>query len=316
MRLGVYTLISAVAFLATGCEPLPRHALIAAVVDPQGTVERKLLQAALVPAPPTRVTDRKPNLDGKILIFEYHKLSGKNTLLDRTPAKFRADLDKLYKLGYRPVTVTEWLDKKMPLPPGSSPVIMTFDDGHDSQLRFKKDGSLDPNCFVGIWKKFAEKHSDFPVHGTFFILPPCPFGQAKFVKDKVKMLEDLGSEVACHTYHHRDLARCSDETVKKEIATALDWLEKEFGVTNTTLAYPYGIKPRNMEIVKGFDLDGKHYHVRCAFLAAGEPAEPLTSKKFNPWIIHRVVVCENEGGSTTWLKIMKTDKKYAPYVAP
>lgn len=298
-----------------GCAPLPKTGLIRAVLDSHPAISVQIGQMAKVPDLTKRVTNRKPNPEGKILILEYHKLSAKNGLLDRTPAKFKSDLKRLYELGYRPVTVTEWQDKRMPLPPGASPVIMTFDDAQDSQLRFKKDGSLDSNCFVGIWKQFAVEHPDFPVHATFFILPKYPFGQTSHVKDKIKMLQEMGSEIGSHTYHHPNLAICSDDAVKAEIADSLDWLEKEFGVTNVPLAFPYGNKPRHMDIVKGFEWNGKEYHVRCCLLAAGQPAEPLTSKKYNPWIIPRVVVCEREGGSTYWLRVMQTGKKFAPYVA-
>lgn len=287
-----------------------------AVIDPQGTVERHLGLTSGTAEPAKRVTNRKADPNGRTLIMEYHKLSRKNGELDRTPAKFRADLETLYKLGYRPVTVSEWIDGKMPLPPGASPVIMTFDDAHPSQLKFKKDGTLDPNCFVAIWKQFAEKHPDFPVHATFFILPPWPFGQASHIKDKVKMLQDMGSEIACHTYHHYNLTKLSDQDVKKEIATALDWMESEFGVTNVSLAFPYGNKPKNMELLKGFEYNGKQYHLTCAFVAAGNPAEQPSDPKFNNWAIPRVVVCEEEGGSTNWLKVMQTSKKFVPYVAP
>lgn len=303
------------ACLLSGCDPLPRHALARATMDPKAVGAP---QVALLPkpAPLKPVTKRKANLDGKILILEYHKLSGKNTLLDRTPAKFKADLEKVYKLGYRPVTVSEWLDDKMPLAPGASPVIITFDDSHDSQFKLLKNGKVDPNSFVGIWQEFAAKHPDFPVHATFFVLPPYPFGHKGEYKTKVKMLQEMGSEIASHTYGHSNLAKDSDEKVKTEIAKSLDWLEKEFGVKNTTMAFPYGNKPKNMDLVKGFELNGKRYSLRATFLAAGEPADSMTSKKFDIWRIPRVVVCEDEGGSTYWLKLMEKSKHYAPYVAP
>jgi hypothetical protein len=204
----------------------------------------------------------------------------------------------------------------MPLAPGASPVIVTFDDSHESQFKLTKDGSVDPNCFVGIWKAFAEKHPDFPVHGTFFVLPPHPFGHKAQYHAKVKMLQAMGSEIASHTYGHSNLARDPEEKVKSEISRSLDWLEKEFGVKNVTLAFPYGNKPKNMDLLKGFDYGGKHYKLRATFLAAGEPAEPISSKKFDIWRIPRVVVCEDEGGSTYWLKIMEKSKRYAPFVEP
>jgi peptidoglycan/xylan/chitin deacetylase (PgdA/CDA1 family) len=300
-----------------GCEPLPRKSLVNAMLDPGATMQRHLAAISQpTPTPPKRVTDRKPNLTGRTLILEYHKLSRKNTDLDRTPAKFRQDLQTLYDLGYRPVTVTEWLDGNMHLPPGASPVILTFDDAHPSQFKFKKDGSIDPNCFVAIWQQFAAKHPDFPVHGTFFILPPWPFGQAKHLKDKVAMLREMGSEVACHTWHHFNLTSLSDEQVKEEIGSALEWLEKDFGVTNTTLAYPYGNKPKNMDLVRGFVWNGKPYKVRCAFVAAGNPSEQPNAKDFDPWSIPRVLAGDRANESTSWLKVMKTSKRFPPYVAP
>jgi peptidoglycan/xylan/chitin deacetylase (PgdA/CDA1 family) len=298
-----------------GCDPLPRHALAVPVADAKAVAESQVAMAPK-PAPLKPVTKRKGNTDGKVLILEYHKLSGKNTLLDRTPAKFKADLEKLYKQGYRPVTATEWLDDKMPLPPGASPVIISFDDAHESQFRLTKAGEVDPNSFVGIWKAFAQKHPDFPVHGTFFILPPYPFGHKAQYHSKVKMLQAMGCEIASHTWGHSNLAKDSEEKVKSEIARSLDWLEKEFGVTNPTLAFPYGNKPKNMDLLKGFDYQGKHYRLRATFLAAGEPADAITSKKFDVYRIPRVVVCEDEGGSTYWLKIMEKSKRYAPYVQP
>src|ERR1051326_5623918 len=160
MNVCAFALFTA-ALTAVSCDPLPKRSLLNAVMDPQGTVERHLGLAGSAPAPVKRVTNRKPNPNGRTLILEYHKLSRKSGELDRTPVKFRADLEKLYKLGYRPVTVSEWIDGTMSLPPGASPVILTFDDAHPSQLKFKKDGTLDPNCFVAIWKAFAEKHPDF-----------------------------------------------------------------------------------------------------------------------------------------------------------
>lgn len=309
-----FALLAVVAVLC-GCDPLPRHALARSADDPKAIADTQVVLKPK-PTPPKPVTNRKGNTDGKILILEYHKLSGKNTLLDRTPAKFRADLDKLYKLGYRPVTVSEWLDNKMPLAPGASPVILTFDDAHESQMRLTKQGTVDPNSFVGIWQAFAEKHPDFPVHGTFFILPPYPFGHKAEYKAKVKMLQAMGSEIASHTWGHSNLARDSEDKVKSEIARSLDWLQSEFGVTNVTMAFPYGNKPHNMGMLKGFDYKGKHYALRSTFLAAGEPAPALTSKKFDNWRIPRVVVCEDEGGSTYWLKVMEKSKRWAPYVEP
>lgn len=303
---------------ACGCERLSEGDIATALAHPRSTIGRRLTMLAVPPAAPVakRITKRRANASGAILILEYHKLDAKNTLLDRSPAKFRKDLERLYALGYRPVTVSAWLNGKMKLPPGASPVIITFDDSHESQFRLTKEGSVAPNTFVGTWLAFAQKHPDFPLHATFFVLPPHPFGQVDLSRKKVKMLLDWGSEIGCHTYHHPDLAKCTDARVKEEIATSLDWLEHEFGVTDVPLAFPYGIKPKNMSILRGFQYEGREYHVSCALLAAGEPAKGLNSKQFDPWVIHRVVACDRPGGSSEWLQIMKKSPRFAPYVAP
>lgn len=308
--------------LIAGCDPLPRRGIGEMEFVPKLVSASPIAEAiaptqvaVAIPKAKARVTNRKANKDGKIMILEYHAIGRKNTLLDRTVASFRNDLEKLYKLGYRPVTATEWLDDRMELAPGASPVIITFDDARDSQFQFDKEGKITKNCFVGIWKDFAEKHPDFPVHGTFFVLPPYSFGQIHHVADKIKMLQEMGSEIASHTWHHKNLSVQTDETVKREIATSLDWLE-QFGVHNPTLAFPYGNKPKNMKLMEGFTYKGKAYSIKASFLAAGEPSAPITDKKFNRWQIRRVVACENEGGSTYWMNVMKKGKKFTPYVAP
>ena len=53
-----------------------------------------------------------PNPQGRIPVLEYHVIGGdKNTLYTRTAASYRADLEEAYKLGYRPITIAQMLDK-------------------------------------------------------------------------------------------------------------------------------------------------------------------------------------------------------------
>src|SRR5690348_14108364 len=52
------------------------------------------------------------NLTGRIPVLEYHVIGGdKNALYSRTVASYKADLDTAYKLGYRPITIAQMLDK-------------------------------------------------------------------------------------------------------------------------------------------------------------------------------------------------------------
>ncbi|HEY7193236.1 MAG TPA: hypothetical protein VH439_05800, partial [Gemmatimonadales bacterium] len=52
------------------------------------------------------------NAAGKIPVLEYHIIGGdKNSLYTRTVASFRADLEDVYRRGYRPITIAQMLDK-------------------------------------------------------------------------------------------------------------------------------------------------------------------------------------------------------------
>ena len=101
------------------------------------------------------------NLTGRIPVLEYHVIGGdKNELYTRTVASYKADLDTAYKLGYRPITIAQMLDKDFSdVPPGMSPVVFVYDDASPSQFRYiEKDGKLeiDPTSGMGIWLDFAK----------------------------------------------------------------------------------------------------------------------------------------------------------------
>src|SRR5256885_5951241 len=75
---------------------------------------------------------------GRIPILEYHVIRGtKNLLYTRTPESFRKDLEDVYARGYRPITVSQMLDKDFrDVPAGMSPVIFVFDDASAEQFSY------------------------------------------------------------------------------------------------------------------------------------------------------------------------------------
>jgi hypothetical protein len=109
-----------------------------------------------------------------VLIVEFHRLAKQDARWDRSVEGFRNDLARLYRMGFRPVTLSLYVSGRMELLPGASPVVITFDDSHPSQLRFLPDGQLDPECAVGVWRAFASQHQGFPIRATFFVLPTSP----------------------------------------------------------------------------------------------------------------------------------------------
>ena len=89
--------------------------------------------------------------------------------------QLQRDLEELHRRGYRPVNMTDVVDKKIQqLPRGISPVVLVFDDASPSQFRYIEQGGklvIDPTSAVGILEKFADRHPDWPRRGVFCMLP-------------------------------------------------------------------------------------------------------------------------------------------------
>ena len=263
---------------------------------------------------PLRVTKRAANLAGTVPVIMYHRTGDKEANMIRSRDNFRKDLNRLYSMGFRPVTLAEYASNSMKLPPGASPVVLTFDDSHPDQFRFLPDGSIDPNCFVGMWLTFAKKHPDFPVKGTFFVLPNGPFGQKSQAQKKVKMLMDWGSEIGSHAFSHKSLGKMQDREVMNELAASINMI-RGLGSDVESVAPPYGIYPTNMDLVKSFALNNRKYSFKYAVLAGSEPNPPPTAANFNPYRIFRVQAYDGLEGITFWLN-RYDQKKRQPYVFP
>jgi len=264
--------------------------------------------------PVKRVTTRPANVKGGVLVLMYHKVGDEEVSMTRTRQNFRNDLARLHKMGYRPVTLNEYATNTMKLPPGASPVVITFDDSHSSQFRYLADGTMDPNCAVGIWHSFAQKHQDFPVKGTFFVLPNGPFVQKGLGLKKIQWLRQQGSEIASHTMTHRPLGRISDYQVAAELAGSYKFL-KGMGVTSHSFAPPYGMLPKNSGLLTGFKIAGKTVGYRNIVLVGSNPAPSPNVATFNRKRIPRVQAYNGPLGIVYWLNRVSAGKS-KPYVQP
>lgn len=261
-----------------------------------------------------RVTNRPANVNGRVPIIMYHAIGDKEKYMVRSYSNFRNDLNRLYKMGFRPVTLAEYVDGKFNIPPGASPVVLTFDDSRESQFRVKKDGSPAPNSFVGVWQEFERTHPDFPVKGTFFILPNGPFGKKSTGKAKVKALLAWGCEIASHTYNHKFLNTLTDQEVMRELAVSKDWLTS-IGANPRTMALPYGVNPKNRSLLEGFKYRGKFYKYDAVCLAGDTPARSPHDPKVNFLRLPRIEASPAGDGLDSWLDRIESNK-VKPYVVP
>ncbi len=253
------------------------------------------------------------NQRGRIPVLEYHVIGGdKNTLYTRTAASYRNDLEQAYKLGYRPITIAQMLDKDFrDVPAGMSPVVVVFDDASDSQFRYlEKDGKLvvDPTSGLGIWEEFARTHPGWKPRAVFCMLNggaaghnffgdnPKFNGQKKEWRfQKVKYLADQGFELCDHTLWHAKLSQYPDNVVQEQIARNAMGIDSAVpGYKIRTMALPYGLWPKNRPLAwQGSWTDPKshqthRYNFDAVLEVAGGPTASPYDPSFNPKSIKRI----------------------------
>src|SRR5438128_11408157 len=85
-----------------------------------------------------------PNELGRVMILEYHKIDYPEARWTRTPENFRRDLETLYAKGYRLINLGDLLDRRIAVPAGTTPVVLTFDDSSPGQFRYlEHNGTLE-----------------------------------------------------------------------------------------------------------------------------------------------------------------------------
>ncbi|OWZ84767.1 polysaccharide deacetylase family protein [Natranaerobius trueperi] len=174
----------------------------------------------------------EPNELGEIMILMYHRIGDEEDTWERTRENFREDLERLYEKDYRIVNLMDIVEGNIDLPPGKTPVVLTFDDGTSGHFGYKEneDGEkiIDPDTAVGIILEMKEKYEDFTVGGTFYVnYLPTPFKSQDKYEEKIIHLDELGFEIGNHGYNHQDLKKISEDNSKEE---AKELIQEELGL--------------------------------------------------------------------------------------
>ncbi len=249
----------------------------------------------------------RPNELGKVMVLMYHEIGAKEDVWARHRDNFRRDLLTLYEEGYRPINLNDFLRGRIDLPAGTTPVILTFDDGTAGQFRLiENDGRLevDPDSAVGIMLDFREQYPDFGLAGTFYIFYPVPFRQKELVAMKLEMLVEMGFEIGNHTHGHENLARVSREeavrALARHVAATRQYLP---GYNVNTLALPYGARPKDDSYIIAGEWQGTSYRNDAILLVGANPAFSPYDRRFNPHRLPRVRADEAELGR--WLEYFR-----------
>lgn len=269
------------------------------------------------PAPAAAKSSGLPaNEMGRIPVLEYHLIGDKESMWMVERRHFRKQLQLLYDRGYRPVSMQEFVDKRIDLPAGFSPVVFTFDDASPEQFSWiERNGAreIDPTTAVGIWMDFHKSHPDWRNKAVFCTLNGGEEGHNFFGDkdiagqktawrhEKVKWLADQGFELCNHTLWHAQLSKYPDAFVQEQIARGEMGIDSAVaGYKVRTFALPLGLWPKNRALAAAGSWTDpksgktKSYKYDVVLMVAGGPARSPHDPEFDPHRTPRVIVHGNE----------------------
>ncbi|MEO3812845.1 polysaccharide deacetylase family protein [Sphaerisporangium sp. B11E5] len=239
---------------------------------------------------------------GLVPVIMYHRILRKRVAgIDRTPGQLRAELERLARAGYVPVTAAEFATGRIDIPAGTHPVVLTFDDGNPSHFALGADGLPLPDTAVRILLEVAQRYPGFRPVATFWVNhDPFGFRDRERQRAAVRWLTERGFEVANHTYGHPDLRRLSKKKVSEVIVRQQRLLERLGAPPSETFALPYGSRPKKRSLAHDGSWDGTKYHFDAVFLAGAEPSVSPYAKSFDRYNIPRIQSNGKNGECRKW----------------
>lgn len=321
-------LIPSCALVMAGCSHQSPTPAVAAKAPPPRAPE-----AAPRPAlSPAVLADMRANEVGKIPILMYHAIGAKTTFrgqrydrdgLNVAPDTFRRQLNAMYAAQWYPVNMRDVLTAHLNVPAGKTPVVITFDDARGTQFRYLKDGTIDPECAVGILEAFHKKHpADWPRRASFYVLPqsawnPVPFWQPGQERKKLNYLVAQGYELADHSTTHHMMTHMTAKMLTWEMAECAKYVkERAPAATMDTMALPGGAAPRNHALwasLMSGQFNGTRYREKCILMAWGGPADPWAARKFDAERVKRIGV--SPGYLEKWMSRMRRGGSVPAYVS-
>ena len=223
---------------------------------------------------------------------------------NRTPEAFKKDLEFYYENGYEMIRLEDYINGKVTAGYGKSPIILTFDDGNEDNIRvtgLDDNGNIiiDKNSAVGILEEFKKEHKDVNVTATFFVNGGI-FNQSEYNDKILKWMVENGYDIGNHTQTHLDIKKSSSDRVQKEIAYVYDELEKVIpGKYVKIIALPFGspyVKSHdNFKYVLSSTYNNKTYQTEAALRVGWEPEVSCFNKDFDKTFLKRCRAYDNNG---------------------
>ncbi|MEV7085299.1 polysaccharide deacetylase family protein [Streptomyces sp. NPDC093085] len=296
------SVLTGAALLASGCS---------AGSSPAAGERQKPASAAAARQAAVNPAEVGANELGQVPVLMYHQLTAKPaSVYDRTPADFRAELERLAREKYVPVTARDFQTGHIDIPAGTHPVVLTFDDSTNSQVRLDERGNPAPDTAIAILAETAKKHPGFKPAATFFVNADAfsATGPAK----ALTWLRKHGYEVGNHTDRHQNLRSLDQPSAVRAIAGGQQAIEKATpGTRVTSLALPFGAMPEPA----GVAARGTGYRYDGVYLVGANPSVSPFAKNFTPTAIPRIRSAgpkdqDAEFGSSRWLDKLAENKSW------
>jgi len=242
-----------------------------------------------------------PNEAGRVMVLMYHSIGEIDSAWEITADSFRADLEYMYKNGYRPISLSKYVKGQIDTAAGYTPIILTFDDANQNNFNlFEENGNLvlDPDSALGIMEEFNKKYDDFNITASFYIYGTNAFRQQQYVEYKLQYLVENGYDIGNHTYGHSRLIESdTSEEVQYEIGMLVSYVNgilPDYDIN--TFVIPYGQRPAgelDNYLVSGEYNDVSYNHI--AVLEVGShPSYSVFDTRFDYTSIPRIRASNTE----------------------
>jgi len=238
----------------------------------------------------------KPNEMGEVMVIMYHGITSKNSTYTRTAESFRADLEELYVMGFRAISLRDFVSGNITTEAGYTPVVFTFDDGNQSNFNIipGENGKLniDPDSAVGILEAFYEVHPDFGLEATFFLNGGTAFGQKEYLDYKLNHIVDAGMDIGNHSYGHEHFKNLDASGIEKSLGkNKTEYKDVVENYEFNLLALPFGERPKEddaREKLKSGSYEGVDYENVAILNVGWRPSYSSYSGSFDQHSIFRV----------------------------
>lgn len=222
----------------------------------------------------------------------------------RTSEAFRNDLEYYYNKGYRMIKLSDYIDGKINVEYGYSPIILTFDDGNANNILVtglddNGDIIIDKDSAVGILEEYKKKYPDYNVTAIFFVTDAL-FNQSEYNEKILNWLVDNGYEIGNHTKGHNNFTKIDTDMTQEVVGYMYNKLESIIGnkyshIVALPFGSPYNQSHSNYKYILNGSYNGNTYNTISTLRVGWESEVSPFSNDFDKTFLKRCRAYDNNG---------------------